>query len=239
VQTPIEFLFDFASPNAYLSYHVLKDVAERHDAALSLTPVLLGGLFKLTNNQAPMQAFADVKGKLDYDMLETQRFIAAHRLDRFRFNPYFPINTISLMRGFIAARQMGVEQRYVDANLVAMWEQEKNMGDPSVAQAVWSAAGLDAEALLQAIQTQWLKMPCYTILNRLQQEVPLACPHSFWVMICFLVKSASRRSKRRCVAETSPAFLITDKFLARTYAVTNRTTARCEVHQAWRWEPRP
>ena len=157
MQTPIEFLFDFASPNAYLSYHVLKDVAERHDAALSLTPVLLGGLFKLTNNQAPMQAFADVKGKLDYDMLETQRFIAAHRLDRFRFNPYFPINTISLMRGFIAARQMGVEQRYVDANLEAMWEQERNMGDPSEAQAVWTAAGLNAEALLQAIQMQSVK----------------------------------------------------------------------------------
>jgi len=157
VQTPIEFLFDFASPNAYLSYHVLKDVAERHDAALSLTPVLLGGLFKLTNNQAPMQAFADVKGKLDYDMLETQRFIAAHRLDRFRFNPYFPINTISLMRGFIAARQMGIEQRYVDANLEAMWEQERNMEDPSEAQAVWSAAGLNAEALLQAIQMQSVK----------------------------------------------------------------------------------
>jgi len=157
VQTPIEFLFDFASPNAYLSYHVLKDVAERHDAALSLTPVLLGGLFKLTNNQAPMQAFADVKGKLDYDMLETQRFIASHRLDRFRFNPYFPINTISLMRGFIAARQMGIEQRYVDANLEAMWEQERNMEDPSEAQAVWSAAGLNAEALLQAIQMQSVK----------------------------------------------------------------------------------
>jgi 2-hydroxychromene-2-carboxylate isomerase len=118
---------------------------------------LLGGLFKLTNNQAPMQAFADVKGKLDYDMLETQRFIASHRLDRFRFNPYFPINTISLMRGFIAARQMGIEQRYVDANLEAMWEQERNMGDPSEAQAVWSAAGLNAEALLQAIQMQSVK----------------------------------------------------------------------------------
>jgi len=157
LQIPIEFLFDFASPNAYLSYHVLKEVAKRHDATLSLTPVLLGGLFKLTNNQAPMQAFADVKGKLDYDLLETQRFIAAHRLNRFRFNPAFPMNTISLMRGFIAARQMGVEQRYVDANLEAMWEQERNMGDLSVAQAVWSGAGLDAEALLQAIQTQSVK----------------------------------------------------------------------------------
>lgn len=157
MQTPIEFLFDFASPNAYLSYHVLQEVAERQGAALSLTPVLLGGLFKLTNNQAPMQAFGDVKGKLAYDMLETQRFITAHHLNRFRFNPYFPINTISLMRGFIAAQQMGLQQRYVDANLEAMWEQERNMGDLSVVQEVWSTAGLDAEALLQAIQTQPVK----------------------------------------------------------------------------------
>ena len=157
MQTPIEFLFDFASPNAYLSYHVLQEVAERQGAALSLTPVLLGGLFKLTNNQAPMQAFGDVKGKLAYDMLETQRFITAHHLNRFRFNPYFPINTISLMRGFIAAQQMGLQQRYADANLEAMWEQERNMGDLSVVQEVWSTAGLDAEALLQAIQTQPVK----------------------------------------------------------------------------------
>ena len=97
----IEFLFDFASPNAYLSYHVLTGVAQRHGASLTLTPVLLGGLFKLTNNQAPMMAFGEVKGKLDYDMLETQRFIAAHQLNQFKFNPHFPINTIMLMRGFM------------------------------------------------------------------------------------------------------------------------------------------
>lgn len=157
MQTPIEFLFDFASPNAYLSYHVLRDVAERNDVELRLTPVLLGGLFKLTNNQSPMAAFAEVKGKLDYDNLETQRFIAAHHLTRFRFNPYFPINTIALMRGFIAAQQMGVQQRYVDVNLEAMWEQERNMGDLEVALEVWTAAELDAQALLQATQTQPVK----------------------------------------------------------------------------------
>ncbi len=157
MQTPIEFLFDFASPNAYLSYHVLRDVAERNDVELRLTPVLLGGLFKLTNNQSPMAAFAEVKGKLDYDNLETQRFIAAHHLTRFRFNPYFPINTIALMRGFIAAQQLGVQQRYVDVNLEAMWEQERNMGDLEVALEVWTAAELDAQALLQATQTQPVK----------------------------------------------------------------------------------
>ncbi|MEK9921064.1 MAG: 2-hydroxychromene-2-carboxylate isomerase [Luminiphilus sp.] len=153
----IEFLFDFASPNAYLSYHVLADVAERHGVELTLTPVLLGGLFKLTNNQAPMVAFGEVKGKLDYDMLETRRFIATHQLDKFRFNPHFPINTIMLMRGFIAAQEIGVVDRYVEVNLSAMWEQELNMGDPEVATGVWQSAGLDAAALVEAIQTQPVK----------------------------------------------------------------------------------
>ena len=153
----VEFLFDFASPNAYLSYHVLREVAERQRVELVLTPVLLGGLFKLTNNQAPMLAFGEVKGKLEYDMLETQRFIDAHGLNKFVFNPYFPINTITLMRGFIAAQGMGVVDQYVEANLSAMWEQGLNMGDPGVAAGVWQAAGLDAAGLAEAIQTQPVK----------------------------------------------------------------------------------
>jgi 2-hydroxychromene-2-carboxylate isomerase len=157
VTSHIEFLFDFASPNAYLSYHVLADVAERHGVELTLTPVLLGGLFKLTNNQAPMVAFGEVKGKLEYDMLETRRFIATHQLDKFRFNPCFPINTIMLMRGFIAAQEIGVVDRYVEVNLSAMWEQELNMGGPEVATGVWQSAGLDAAALVEAIQTQPVK----------------------------------------------------------------------------------
>ena len=153
----VEFLFDFASPNAYLSYHVLREVAERQRVEVVLTPVLLGGLFKLTNNQAPMLAFGEVKGKLEYDMLETQRFIDAHSLNKFVFNPHFPINTIALMRGFIAAQEMGVVDQYVEANLSAMWEQGLNMGDPEVATGVWQAAGLDAAGLAEAIQTQPVK----------------------------------------------------------------------------------
>lgn len=153
----VEFLFDFASPNAYLSYHVLREVAERQSVELALTPVLLGGLFKLTNNQAPMLAFGEVRGKLEYDMLETQRFIEAHGLNKFVFNPHFPINTITLMRGFIAAQEMGVVDQYVEANLSAMWEQGLNMGDPAVAAGVWQSAGLDAAGLAEAIQAQPVK----------------------------------------------------------------------------------
>ena len=157
MSSKVEFLFDFASPNVYLSFHVLKQVVERRGANLTLTPVLLGGLFKLTNNQAPMLAFGEVKGKLEYDMLETQRFIGAHGLNKFVFNPHFPINTIMLMRGFIAAQEAGLIDQYVDANLSAMWEQGLNMGDPEVAAGVWQAAGLDAAGLVEAIQTQPVK----------------------------------------------------------------------------------
>lgn len=153
----IEFLFDFASPNAYLSYQVLREVAARQSAELVLTPVLLGGLFKLTNNQAPMLAFGEVKGKLEYDMLETQRFIEAHDLNKFVFNPYFPINTITLMRGFIAAHEIAVVDQYVEVNLSAMWEQGLDMGDPEVVAGVWQSAGLDAAGFVEAIQTQPVK----------------------------------------------------------------------------------
>ena len=87
-----------------------------------------------------------VKGKLDAICWD-QRFIAAHKLDQFKFNLHFPINAIMLMRGFIAAQQMGVVNGYVTVTMSAMWEQEQNMGDPEVATGVWQAAGLDAAAL--------------------------------------------------------------------------------------------
>ena len=95
----IDFIFDFGSPNAYLAWKLLPDIAARQGAQVRLVPCLLGGIFKLTGNQAPMVAFGGIKGKMDYEMLETRRFIAAHGLTAFRFNPHFPVNTLLLMRG--------------------------------------------------------------------------------------------------------------------------------------------
>ncbi len=95
----IEFIFDFGSPNAYLAYRALPPILERTGARLSINPCLLGGIFKATGNVAPGVAYAGVKGKLDYEMLEFRRFIAKHGIDKFRFNPNFPVNTLMLMRG--------------------------------------------------------------------------------------------------------------------------------------------
>lgn len=158
----VEFIFDFGSPNAYLAHRALVPVAARHGARIAILPCLLGGIFKLTGNRSPMEAFGDVKGKLDYERLEMQRFIARHGLDRFRMNPHFPVNTLLVMRGLIAAQKQGVEAPYLQAVLKAMWEDGEKMDDPEVVGRVLTDAGLDAQALLQATQDAEVKQALLT-----------------------------------------------------------------------------
>ncbi len=143
----LEFIFDFGSPNAYLSYKVLPGILERTGAGLKIVPCLLGGIFKATGNQAPMIAFANVAGKLAYEQLEMERFIRRHSLDDFRFNPHFPVNTLLLMRGALVAEEEGSLQAYIDAGLKAMWEQGLKMDDPEVFIAAMDAAGLQGQHL--------------------------------------------------------------------------------------------
>lgn len=153
----IEFIFDFGSPNAYLVWQILPEIAARHGAEVKLVPCLLGGIFKATGNQAPMLAFGPIKGKMEYERLEMARFIKRHGLTRFAMNPHFPVNTLHLMRGMIAARQLGVEAAYVAAGLRAMWEQGRNMGDPEVYVATFDEAGLDGAKLLEMTGEQAVK----------------------------------------------------------------------------------
>jgi 2-hydroxychromene-2-carboxylate isomerase len=146
----VDFIFDFGSPNAYLAWKVLPAIAARHGAEIRLLPCLLGGIFKATGNQAPGVAFSGVKGKLDYEMLEMRRFVAAHGLTAFRFNPHFPVNTLLLMRGQIAAQRAGAGETYLAAMLKGMWEDGLKLDDPEVFVATANAAGLDGAALLAA-----------------------------------------------------------------------------------------
>ena len=153
----LDFVFDFASPNAYLALRSLPPLLKRTRAVVNLRPALLGGIFKATNNQAPMIAFAAVKPKLAYEALEFRRFIEKHGLTRFRMNPHFPINSLLLMRGLVAAQAQGLADTYVDAVLRGMWEDERKMDDPEVLTTALNAAGLDAKAMLAASQTPEVK----------------------------------------------------------------------------------
>ncbi len=145
-----EFLFDFGSPNAFLSHRVLPEIEKRTGAKFEYVPVLLGGIFKATGNQSPMQAFGHIKNKMAYEQLETRRFIERHKIADFQFNPFFPVNTLNLMRMAVAAQGEGILPRYMDAVFHHMWIAPKKMDDPAVISAALAESGLDPKLLERA-----------------------------------------------------------------------------------------
>ncbi|MBV8095271.1 MAG: 2-hydroxychromene-2-carboxylate isomerase [Acetobacteraceae bacterium] len=153
----VEFLFDFGSPNAYLCYKLIPEIEERTARHFDYVPVLLGGIFKLTNNRPPMEAFADVRNKLEYERLDMRRFVRQHRLIEFEWNPFFPVNTLLLMRGAVATQLDGGFDRYVSVVFRNMWENATDMGNPEVAYAALEKAGLDPDAIFNRAQSPDVK----------------------------------------------------------------------------------
>ena len=140
----IEFLYDFGSPNAYL---VHRAIDEESGASFRYIPVLLGGIFKATGNQSPMQAYGHIAAKRAYDTLEMHRFTVRHDINGFKMNPHFPINTLLLMRGAVAAETLGCEPAYTEAMMAGMWEQGLALGDPEVWFKALEQAGLPVAEL--------------------------------------------------------------------------------------------
>ena len=145
-----EFLFDFGSPNAYLVHRAIPEFEARGAIKFSYVPVLLGGIFKAIGNQSPMMAYGHIAAKRDYDRLEMQRFIARHRVDRFQMNPHFPVNTLLIMRGAVAAERLGVAEAYNEAMFAGMWEQGLKLDLPDVWHRTLIDAELPADALAEA-----------------------------------------------------------------------------------------
>jgi 2-hydroxychromene-2-carboxylate isomerase len=152
----VEFLFDFGSPNAFLSNRVIPEIEKRTGAKFEVTPVLLGGIFKATNNKSPVEAFAGIKNKLAYENLETQRFLKRHAITDFHMNPFFPVNTLQLMRMAVAAKNEGYLPRYMDAVFHHMWIAPKKMDDAEVVRAALAESGLDP-ALVDRAQAPEVK----------------------------------------------------------------------------------
>jgi 2-hydroxychromene-2-carboxylate isomerase len=153
----VEFHYDFGSPNAYFAHRVIPSIEQRTGAKFAYVPILLGGVFKLTNNASPMVQFKDVKNKLEYGRLESKRFMRKHGIDRFKMNPSFPVNTIQIMRGAVAAEMDGTAPKYIEAVFRAMWEEGKKMDDAEIIRAALDAAGLDGARTLARIQEQGVK----------------------------------------------------------------------------------
>lgn len=148
----LEFHFDFGSPNAYLAHRVIPAIEARTGVPFRCVPVLLGGVFKATGNRSPAESLKGIRNKTEYERLETERFIRRHGIAEFRRNPFFPVNTLQIMRGAVAAELDGYFAEYVKAVFHHMWEEPKKLDEPDVIRAALDASGLDGARTLARIQ---------------------------------------------------------------------------------------
>lgn len=153
----LDFIFDFASPNAYLVHKVIPKIRLRRNIKINYIPCLLGGIFKETNNRSPMDAFSSIKGKLNYERLELLRFIREHKIITYKANPFFPVNTLILMRGAIVAERGNWLENYIEAGFYHMWEEPKDMSNLEVYKNAMQNSGFKVPDLLDQIQSDEVK----------------------------------------------------------------------------------
>jgi 2-hydroxychromene-2-carboxylate isomerase len=152
LSTNPQFMFDVGSPNAYLSHQAIPAIEKRTGAKFEYVPILLGGIFKATNNKSPAETLAGIKNKREFHALETDRFVKRYKVQPYVWNPFFPVNTLNLMRAAIAAQLEGVFEKYVEAAFHHMWREPKKMDDPEVAAKALASSGLDGAKLLTRAQ---------------------------------------------------------------------------------------
>jgi 2-hydroxychromene-2-carboxylate isomerase len=150
-------MFDFGSPNAFLSHEAIPAIERRTGARFEYVPILLGGIFKATNNKSPAETLAGVKNKREFHALETERFVRRFQVKPYNWNPFFPVNTLNLMRAAVAAQAEGVFEKYVDAAFHHMWVAPKKMDDPEVAMQALTESGIDAAKLFARAQEPEIK----------------------------------------------------------------------------------
>ena len=164
----VEFHFDFGSPNAYLSHRVIPAIEQRTGVKFRYVPVLIGGVFKATNNVSPMVSLEGIKNKGEYQQLETERFLRKHDIKDYRRNPFFPINTLQLMRGAIVAEKLGVAADYIDDVFKAMWTDGLDMGQTEVVIAALKDRPFSIDAILEQCSDPDIKQQ---LINNTQESV--------------------------------------------------------------------
>ena len=199
----VEFQFDFGSPNAYLAELALAGIERRTGVKFEYVPVLLGGIYKATNNMSPAESLRGIRNKPEYQALETQRFIRRHNITKFRQNPFFPVNTLMLMRGAVAARFEGVFEPYFRAAYHHMWEEPKKMDDLEVFRSAFISSGIDIEKLMTRAQQDEVKKKLIELTTDAVDRGAFGSPTFFVGREMFFGKDQLRDVEESIVEQTS------------------------------------
>ena len=200
----VEFLFDFGSPNAYLAEIALPPIERRTGIKFEYVPILLGGIFKATNNKSPFESLRGIKNKPEYQALETQRFLRRHGITAFKRNPFFPVNTLALMRGAVAAQFEGMFDPYFRAAFHHMWVEPKKMDDPEVFRSAFISSGIDIDTLIRRSQQDDVKKRLIDLTRDAVDRGAFGAPTFFVGKEMFFGKDQLRDVEESIVAQ-SPA----------------------------------
>jgi 2-hydroxychromene-2-carboxylate isomerase len=197
----VEFHFDFGSPNAYLAELVLPEIERRTGVKFDYVPVLLGGVYKATGNMSPFDSLRGIKNKPEYNALETQRFLRRHKITKFKSNPFFPVNTLTLMRGAVAAQFEGMFEPYFHAAYHHMWVEPKKMDDPQVFQEAFVSSGIDIDRLIARAQQDDVKKKLIENTTDAVARGSFGSPTFFVVNEIFFGKDSLRNVEEEIVSQ--------------------------------------
>ena len=201
----VEFQFDFGSPNAYLAELVIPSIERRTGVKFEYVPVLLGGVYKATGNMSPSDALRGIKNKPEYQALETQRFIRRHNATKFRQNPFFPVNTLMLMRGAVAAQFEGAFEPYFRASYHHMWEEPKKMDDPQIFRDAFKSSGIAIDRLIARAQQDDVKKRLIDSTNDAVARGAFGSPTFFVGKEIYFGKDSLRDVEEEIVAQLAAA----------------------------------
>jgi len=201
----VEFHFDFGSPNAYLAELVLPEIERRTGVKFDYVPVLLGGLYKATGNMSPFDSLRGIKNKPEYNALETLRFLRRHNITKFKANPFFPVNTLALMRGAVAAQLEGMFEPYFRAAYHHMWVEPKKMDDPAVFREAFMSSGIQIERLIARAQRDDVKKKLVENTNDAVARGSFGSPTFFVGNEIFFGKDSLRNVEEEIVAQLNAA----------------------------------
>ena len=201
----VQFQFDFGSPNAYLAARLVPDIERRTGTKFDYVPVLLGGIYKLTGNSSPGDYLKGIRNKPEFMALETERFIRRHGITTYKRNPFFPVNTLQLMRGAVAAQADGVFRPYFDAVFHHMWEEPKKMDEPEVMRAALTSSGIDAERIIARSQDTDVKNRLMALTQDAVDRGAFGSPTFFVDGEMFFGKDQLRDVEEEILAQLSAA----------------------------------
>jgi|TARA_B100000900_G_scaffold312091_2_gene270921 2-hydroxychromene-2-carboxylate isomerase len=192
----VDFIFDFASPNAYLCHKAIQNLEKNHDIKFNYVPCLLGGIMKLSNNQPPMVTLAEIPNKMKYEFdTAFNRFMKEHSITKFKMNEYFPVNTISLIRGAIVAQKNDFFDSYVEIILCGLWEQSLKLDSPEALHEILTEHDCHADLVIEGIAKDDIKEELIANTSKATEKGAFGIPTFFVEDEMFYGKDTLRELK--------------------------------------------